>query len=489
MRKFVIALSVLAGAAAGPSSAQLAAAATPAAQKIAAADFAARPTLEDPLLSPDGRQIAARALVGDKEILVVLDADNPSGRWIMAPLGDVELSDLNWAGNQRLLLTVMSIGNLYGRRVPVFRLIAFDLRTRIALPVDVNSRGLLAGDVLFVEPAGNWALVASQDDIESYPSVKRVDLITGKATLVEKERRHLWDWYADSNGVVRGGIAYTDRRWTLWYRDKAGVPLRAIKGKFDKGDSAVDRVVFSQKDGSGAIITNEKTGRFAAYKYDFTTGTIGEPVFEHASVDTDKVLLEPETGKIRGVRFEDDRWRTHWIDPELKTLQARLDRAVPDAVNEIVSLSKDSNRALILSEAASDPPTYFLLDRKAGKMHPVIDPFERIEPTALAPVQPAKYVARDGLTIPAYVTLPRGREPKGLPLIVLPHGGRSCAIAGNMTRSCSSSPTAATLSCSHNSGGRQATARPLSRAAMASGAARCRTISTMASSGWCGPER
>ena len=33
------------------------------------------------------------------------------------------------------------------------------------------------------------------------------------------------------------------------------------------------------------------------------------------------------------------------------------------------------------------------------------------------------YTAADGLEIPAYLTLPRGREPHKLPLIVVPHGG------------------------------------------------------------------
>jgi dipeptidyl aminopeptidase/acylaminoacyl peptidase len=37
--------------------------------------------------------------------------------------------------------------------------------------------------------------------------------------------------------------------------------------------------------------------------------------------------------------------------------------------------------------------------------------------------KPIDYKARDGVTIHAYLTLPKGREPKGLPLIIMPHGG------------------------------------------------------------------
>jgi len=309
-------------------------------------------------------------------------------------------------------------------KIPALRLVAYDIPKRQATVLDGKSRGLMGGDVLYVDPAGTWALVASQNDVFTYPSVKRVDLLTGEAKVVEKARTDVWDWYADKNGVVRGGLAYNDRRWTLWYREKAGEPLRATKGKFNTDDSAVDSFTFGRKgDGNGIIVTNQKNDRFGAYRYNFNTGQIGETIFEHPDADISAVVLASNGDDVRGVRFEDDRWRTHWIDPEMKALQARLDKAVPNAVNQIVSMSDDNVRALILSSAANDPETYYVLDRKAKTMGPVLEPYDRIDPALLTPVQWTSYAARDGMKIRAYLTLPRGREEKGLPLIVMPHGG------------------------------------------------------------------
>jgi dipeptidyl aminopeptidase/acylaminoacyl peptidase len=416
-----LALALLGGAVAAPVYAQDA---SPAKipPRIATADFAAKPELSSPLLSPDGHWIAARGEAASKDYLAIINADDPNAQPLKVPVADAVIADMNWAGNDKLLLTVMVRAVVYGYVMPAFRLLSFDRTTRQTVIVDPKSRGLLAGDVLYADASGNWALVASQDDLESTPSVKRVDLNTGAATLVEKARHDVWDWYVDSHGAVRGGLAYNSKRWTLWYRDNPGDPLRAVRGKFDKDDDgSVDRFIFGQENGTGEIVTNEKTGRFAAYRYDFKSGEIGEPVYENPKVDIGEVLIEPETGQIRGIRYEDDRWRTHWIDANLSKLQANLDHAVPGAVNEIVELSSDKNRALILSSTASDPGTYFLLDRKAAKMHPVIDPYDRIEPEFLADVQPVSYASRDGLTIPAYLTLPRGREAKGLPLVILPH--------------------------------------------------------------------
>jgi dipeptidyl aminopeptidase/acylaminoacyl peptidase len=41
----------------------------------------------------------------------------------------------------------------------------------------------------------------------------------------------------------------------------------------------------------------------------------------------------------------------------------------------------------------------------------------------MSDVKAITYKARDGLDIPGYLTLPRGKPPKNLPLIVYPHGG------------------------------------------------------------------
>src|SRR5205814_1484542 len=41
----------------------------------------------------------------------------------------------------------------------------------------------------------------------------------------------------------------------------------------------------------------------------------------------------------------------------------------------------------------------------------------------LADMKPIEYKSRDGMTIHGYLTLPKGRDAKGLPLVVNPHGG------------------------------------------------------------------
>ncbi|MDH7975453.1 S9 family peptidase [Sphingomonas sp. AR_OL41] len=386
--------------------------------------FAQLPFLDAPVISPDGTHVAARSLETNKAGLVIFDPADAAHDSRFIPTGENKVLDLNWAGPHRVLVTLGSKANYDGMELPVARLFSVDTATGAVTRLDRKSRGFLGGDVLYTDPAGAWLLVSSQDDVFSTPSVKRVDLATGVATTVEKARDDVWAWYADGAGVVRAGIAYDDDRWKIWYRATATEPLRVIKGKVGKDDSgSVDSLRFLAGDSSGLIVTNGRTGRFAAYHYDFKTGTVGEAIYENPDVDISSVMVDPITGIVSGINYEDDRRRVMWLDPGMRAIQARIDRLLPGAENSIVSRSDNAKRVLVWSGGAADPGTYYLFDLAAGRMAPFAQPYDKLEGVQLAPVAPVRYAARDGLTIPAYLTMPLHRGDKGLPLIVMPHGG------------------------------------------------------------------
>jgi len=391
--------------------------------RISLKDFASLPVISRPLLSPNGHRIAALSKSDSKSKLVILSADDPQARPSAIALGSTNVAKMRWAGDHKLLLTVEATQKWEGEDISFLRLLSIDTGSGGAQVMDRKSTGIYAGDVLYTDPTGSWALVASQDNIWVFPSVKRIDLATGEATVVEKERQGVWDWYADEKGVVRAGIAYEGRRWTVWYRDNPAEKLRPIRGKLAKDDdAAVDRIIFGRGDNSW-IITNERTGRFALYKYNLKTGEVGQAIFEHPEVDIDDVTYDTLSGEIEAVEYENDRPRIEWLDPEMKQLQAKLDKALPNSTNVTVGWSDNDQKVLVWSGSASDPGSYYVLDRSKSVMNAVVSPYPAIDPDQLSPVTMVKYQARDGLTLPAYLTLPRGREAKGLPLIVLPHGG------------------------------------------------------------------
>jgi dipeptidyl aminopeptidase/acylaminoacyl peptidase len=78
---------------------------------------------------------------------------------------------------------------------------------------------------------------------------------------------------------------------------------------------------------------------------------------------------------------------------------------------------------LIDSRSDVSPGSFYLYDRKSAKMEWLGDRQPWVDPKRMSPMQPVRYKARDGLEIPAYLTVPRDSSGKNLPLVVLVHGG------------------------------------------------------------------
>src|SRR6185312_11323261 len=92
-------------------------------------------------------------------------------------------------------------------------------------------------------------------------------------------------------------------------------------------------------------------------------------------------------------------------------------------INTIVSMGDNLQRLVVLSWAANDPGTYYLFDLGKRQLKPLFQRAPWIKPEQMVDTQSISYPARDGLVIHGYLTLPKGVDPKKLPLVVYPHGG------------------------------------------------------------------
>jgi len=404
-------------------SAQLPAAAGPTASRIPIEALAQPAFLTWPDLSPDGTRIAARVKVGGRDSIGVWDLRDPPGSqprlW---PQTDYELRWLRWAGPNRLLLGAQLERMAEGIEFTISRIVSLDVASGQAVPLNTG-HGISGDDVIFVDPQGAFALVSAQPSATEYPNVLRIDLATGRSTIVERGREAIWDWFADSNGVVRAGVDYSRNRVTFYYRSGAGARLRQIDSRrYPQDGSVIDRIRFIGDSEHGIVVTNAVTGRFGVYDYDFATDTRGEPIFEHPVADVTAAIIGQD-GHVDGVTFEDDRPQIHWINPDLQRIQAAIDRALPGKVNMMLDRSEDRNRFLIWSGGADDPGAYYVYDRAARRMDGFAHPYESLDGHAFAGVRPIRFRGRDGTEIPGYLTLPRGGSERNLPLVLMPHGG------------------------------------------------------------------
>jgi dipeptidyl aminopeptidase/acylaminoacyl peptidase len=399
-------------------------AAQPTPDLIPIEDLAALPAISGPMLSPDGNRILAYVNLAGEERLAIFDLAAPAGTRPRLIESENEVTWYRWAGNGRVLVGVTREANVVGQQLPFSRVVALDLASNRAAVIDSRAGfGLLGDDVIYVDPDGTHMLLAAQPDLFTEPNVYRVDLSTRRLEIVERNRSGVWNWFADESGIVRAGVDYGERRIRFFYRARPDEPLRRIETRrYTQDDSVIEMIRFVADTDRGVVVTNSETGRFALYEYDFATDTRGAALFEHPEVDITAPIIGPGD-RVDGVSYEDDRPRVRWFNEEFARLQRLLDRSLPDKTNVILNRSRDGNRILVWSGGAADPGGYYVYDRAARRLDGFAQPFEQLAERTLAPVRHVRYANREGLSIPAYLTLPPGREERGLPLVVMPHGG------------------------------------------------------------------
>ncbi|HPA39931.1 MAG TPA: S9 family peptidase, partial [Phenylobacterium sp.] len=105
-------------------------------------------------------------------------------------------------------------------------------------------------------------------------------------------------------------------------------------------------------------------------------------------------------------------------------VHAMLAKAFKGKTVTVSEWSADRTRFLVRVNGQGAPGAWYLFDRARKELSPIGEEYPELKDAALGTTRWITYKARDGLEIPAYLTLPPGAvDGRKLPLIVMPHGG------------------------------------------------------------------
>ena len=141
-------------------------------------------------------------------------------------------------------------------------------------------------------------------------------------------------------------------------------------------------------------------------------------------VDLAAANFSEKTDELVLTAYLDEKLRLYWKDKDFEADHRLLKQKLGED-KEIGFGSSTTDESLFIVSATSDvePGETYLFDRRTKELRLQYRVREALPREALAPMQAIRYRSSDGLEIPAYLTLPRGVPPKGLPLVVVPHGG------------------------------------------------------------------
>jgi dipeptidyl aminopeptidase/acylaminoacyl peptidase len=418
----------------------------------AAAAFGARPSVTDLRLSPDALTVSyITPTQGQGSALSTLSlAEGAKPRIALEAGGDPERIEwCRWVSNERLVCQVYAIikdpvGLLGYTRLVAVNADGSNLRM-LSRRDDAYAHNVAfgGGDVIDWLPGEDDTVLMTRayvpnDRTDSHfgsreegLGVDRVDTRNLSVKRVEAPKPDAAGYITDGRGTVRimattSFVNYQASSVYAFLYRLPGLQEWHKLSDYDFTNHVGFHPVAVDPDLNVAYGFKKKDGRSAVYSV-LLDGSLREQlVYANPDVDVDRVKLIGRRGHVVGASYATEIRHSIYFAPEVQQTLASLARALPQQLLEVVDSSGDDNKMLIYAGRDTDPGVYYIFDRQARRLQTFLVVRDQLEGVKLAEVKPISYPAGDGAMVPGYLTLPPGvQNPKGLPAIVLPHGGPS----------------------------------------------------------------
>lgn len=409
--------------------------------------FASLPEFSLVTMSPDGQKLAWAASSDGTPAILMFDL--ASGKVLRkVRSGELPVRDLVWADDRTLLITVSSTqsqnpSTVAERKYEFYRVLAVDAdggALRTLLMTDFDQRWVTSASIVklsggkpetilmsswdysataYTQSTGSRLRGGRKDEGWLY-SLFEVNTRTGVGTKIELGTPFTASWIVDPKGlpVARSEWNPKLREFTILAKDG-----RSWKRIYDSRGSVEFNLQALSADGKSIFATGARGGdRVKVWSIPLDGSAISLQ-FEHPEHDVLYTVDDRFTGTPIGYQIGGPEHTIHWINPRDEAVQKAVSKAFGSLQTTVFDRSEDYQRVLVSAEYASSPPVIYLVDFGKGTADIVGEAYPKLADAKLGKMEVTSYKARDGISIPAYVTMPQGREPRNLPLVVLPHGG------------------------------------------------------------------
>lgn len=395
---------------------------------IPASAFASLTAFQSATISPDGKWIALRTMHNEAPMIVIVDAGTLKAVDNVRLGKEQQLVWFSWAGGNRILFSAGQLADVFGVEQRVTRLLSYDIRDKSLTKVGWRMKVPDGDNVIYTDPKGQYVLLSMQKTVYEWPTVWRFSLEAtpepDKGEKVQSQKAGVWAWFTDDVGTIRMGLEpRSGHRVFVWYRSGPDDKLRRVAKLTDEDEEEkywdVAKIVSGSDEG---FIFDEVDGHLVLRRVNYATHTPGEIIYANPDWDVTRALIADDGTPIAAF-YTDDKRRIVWLDPELRAIQEKLEKAMPGKDVWISSRADNESRMLVWVGHEDDPGALYVYTKADRTLAFFANYRPELVQQKLAQTKAVAYTARDGTEIHGYLTLPVNRPAKALPLIILPHGG------------------------------------------------------------------
>lgn len=272
--------------------------------------------------------------------------------------------------------------------------------------------------------------VGLNDRDAQWHDLHTIDIRTGERTLVLRNDRFV-DVTLDDDFRPRFGLEALPtgaRRLHRFLADGATEPW----GDIGPDDELTTHMAGLTADGATAYLFDSRGRNTSAFvEVDTATGR-ATVVAEHPGADAEHLLQHPVTRRAQAVAFHGLRREWTTLDPAVAADFEAL-RGVCRGDATVTSRTTDDRTWVVVFQVDDGPARYYVWDRdgrRATFLFTARAALEGLAAGSLSRMHAFNLTARDGLTLPSYLSLPTWTDPQHtarpdhpLPMILLVHGG------------------------------------------------------------------
>lgn len=390
------------------------------------ADYAELPEKSMVVISPSGAKVAYRQTANGRDTLIVLDLKTSTLIRAIS-IEEVDPDNVYFIDDKRLILVASKNSKLFGfrGRHDVSVAFSFNLDDGKIHQLMTAGYGLYEGQsslggIVGVSKDHKYAYMPAWKKQSVY-SLFKVNLTSRRKPRVHKKgTSDTIDFFVDNDGSLLARERYNndtnlhkleawqDDDWVVIFNEETAIRHVAFVGVTpDKKKLVMKR-------------HNDEHGRWAYHTIALKDGAISEAIFSRDDRDVENVLTDINR-VVYGVRYSGFKPSYEFFDEKLNKRIRGINAVLPEASLTINDYSPDwSNIILYLDGAGSSGQFIRYLN---GQLDLITNARPKIKYEQVNEVREITYKARDGLIIPALLTLPKGKAQNNLPTIVLPHGG------------------------------------------------------------------
>lgn len=382
-------------------------------KKIPLKDFFKNPEKSGYQISPDGKYISYLGPYKSRMNIFVQPIGGKNAMRITS-VTDRDLGSYFWKSGSRIVFLKDNAGDenfhLYAVNID-----GSDLKDLTPF------EGVKSDIVDDLEDNDNEMLIQLNKENKEVFDVYRLNINSGELTKIAQNPGNITGWVTDHDGKLRVAVTTDGTNSSLLYRATEQEKFKVILTTDFK--ESLSPLFFDFDNKNLFVTSNIGRDKAAIVKINPETGKELDNIFEHPEVDAGGLFYSRKRKVLTAVTFTTWKKYRKFLDGQTEQLFKNLEAQLPGYEISLSSSTKDENTFIVRTYSDRSLGAYYIYTFSSNTLSSIGEVSPWLKEDKLAEMKAISFRSRDGFLINGYLTLPKGKDPKNLPVVVNPHGG------------------------------------------------------------------